>query len=427
MHSFVNAAWPHATHEILTYEQEDLQKHARIRVLEANFTESGRHPKVEIVEKTDRQLSRSSQASTRCYLRLVLVTRSWRFSNTSNAKIPHYNISQKSFTDILKVQGLTGFFRQTRVDVAGLFRIPISHPQKPGSNDSEFFAVIQDAFLGLWAKYDYENKRWEGIWIVAETSLNLDAIAGEMVGFIKSKIFLYLLAAKYNVDFIALRSGELPRQIAEIERHSGHHDVVLRRVPAIYEKLEVISADATSAANLVSYFKVIISYLAEEILQHVEETWVDDAGQAKDAKQHVAYLRQRVKSLSAYLSYLERRAERQVAATFHLVNQANASTNLAVAHDTKILAVASKRDSSSMKILAAVTTTFLPGAFVATLFSMDMFNWFAGADMPVVSGRFWIYWVITIPLTLVTVGIWLAWEFWVVRRQRRLWKTGDSD
>ncbi|KAF2120169.1 hypothetical protein BDV96DRAFT_566805 [Lophiotrema nucula] len=77
--------------------------------------------------------------------------------------------------------------------------------------------------------------------------------------------------------------------------------------------------------------------------------------------------------------------------------------------------MASKREASSMKILAAVTTVFLPGAFVATLFSMNMFDWFAGDGDSVVSGRFWIYWSITVPLTLMTVGIWVCFEFWTVK------------
>ena len=93
--------------------------------------------------------------------------------------------------------------------------------------------------------------------------------------------------------------------------------------------------------------------------------------------------------------------------------------NLAVAHDTKTIAMASKRDSSSMKMLAAVTTIFPPGAFVATLFSMNMFNWFASDGTPVVSPRFWMYWSVTIPLTLITVGSWLGWEFWAIREQKK--------
>jgi Mg2+ and Co2+ transporter CorA len=136
-------------------------------------------------------------------------------------------------------------------------------------------------------------------------------------------------------------------------------------------------------------------------------------------KEHILYLKQRVKSLSAYLDYLERRAERQITATRHLMNQANASTNIVVAKDTKMLAIASKHEASSMKILAAVTTTFLPGAFIASLFSTEMFDWSASNATPVVSRRFWVYWSITIPLTVVTVGLWLGWEFWRLRKQKQ--------
>ena len=418
MHSLVDAAWPHRTNGIC-YQQETLADHGRIKILEIYVTEDNSDPEVDIIEKTFKELSHDSDSSRQCCFRLVIITRSWRPVGTSHEKLTQYNISQEDFTRILDSQGLTSFFCQTRVDVAGLFSFSMSHPHKTDTHDGEYFALIYDAFLGLWARYDRECKQWQGVFTVTEASLDLKAIAEELINFVQTKMFLYLLVAKYTVDFLGLRSGELPMQVAEIERHSGHHDSILRPVPAIYEKLETMSANATATANLVSYYKIVISHLADELLQFLEESCDKDSSRAKDVKQHVAYLRRRVKSLSAYLRYLERRAERQVTATLHLVNQANASTNLAVAHDTKILAMASKRDSSSMKILAAVTTTFLPGAFVATLFSMNMFNWFAGGGTPIVSGRFWIYWSITIPLTLITVGIWLGWEFWTMRKQKK--------
>jgi glutamate-1-semialdehyde 2,1-aminomutase len=58
-----------------------------------------------------------------------------------------------------------------------------------------------------------------------------------------------------------------------------------------------------------------------------------------------------------------------------------------------LLAELSSRDSTSMKILALITTIFLPGTFVATMFSMDMFHWrHDGGPASVVSGQFWIYW-----------------------------------
>ncbi|KAI5864362.1 hypothetical protein GGS23DRAFT_564030 [Durotheca rogersii] len=89
------------------------------------------------------------------------------------------------------------------------------------------------------------------------------------------------------------------------------------------------------------------------------------------------------------------------------------------------MAVASTRDSSSMKALAVITAIFLPGEYIGTLFGVSMFNWEGGTagdpaaskdaadDLPhpVIMPSFWIYWAFTIPLTLFIVAGWRAW--WV--------------
>lgn len=89
------------------------------------------------------------------------------------------------------------------------------------------------------------------------------------------------------------------------------------------------------------------------------------------------------------------------------------------------MAVASTRDSSSMKALAVITAIFLPGEYIGTLFGVAMFDWQEGtagdpaasADAPegwphpVVMPSFWVYWAFTVPLTLLIVAGWRAW--WV--------------
>ena len=89
------------------------------------------------------------------------------------------------------------------------------------------------------------------------------------------------------------------------------------------------------------------------------------------------------------------------------------------------MAVASSRDSSSMKALAVITAIFLPGEFIGTLFGMSMFDFLVpGKDEEeaappgtepapdhVLSGYFWVYWAIAIPLTLIIIFLWRAW--WV--------------
>ncbi|KAK2016771.1 hypothetical protein LZ32DRAFT_601164 [Colletotrichum eremochloae] len=101
------------------------------------------------------------------------------------------------------------------------------------------------------------------------------------------------------------------------------------------------------------------------------------------------------------------------------------------------MAVASSRDSSSMKALAVITAVFLPGEFLGTLFGMSMFDWQASGEdaagdnaaqnsgsgtatgtkdpIPVLSHLFWVYWATVIPLT---VGILAAWRAWWVSQDR---------
>lgn len=40
---------------------------------------------------------------------------------------------------------------------------------------------------------------------------------------------------------------------------------------------------------------------------------------------------------------------------------------------------------------------------------MPLFDWEAKPGEPVMTSRFWIYWVVTVPLTLVVVTTWLVW------------------
>ncbi|KAI1101939.1 hypothetical protein F4804DRAFT_354092 [Jackrogersella minutella] len=65
-----------------------------------------------------------------------------------------------------------------------------------------------------------------------------------------------------------------------------------------------------------------------------------------------------------------------------------------------------RRDSSSMKAIAVVTLVFLPSTFIAAIFSMSMFNWLAGDTETVASNRLWIFFAISVPLTLVVLLIW---------------------
>ncbi|KAI8965761.1 hypothetical protein F5Y11DRAFT_367235 [Daldinia sp. FL1419] len=62
-------------------------------------------------------------------------------------------------------------------------------------------------------------------------------------------------------------------------------------------------------------------------------------------------------------------------------------------------------DSSSMKVIAAMTMVFLPGMFFASLFSMPLLDW---DEQKVVRKKFWVYWAFTGPSTVLIVILWLG-------------------
>lgn len=77
------------------------------------------------------------------------------------------------------------------------------------------------------------------------------------------------------------------------------------------------------------------------------------------------------------------------------------------------IAVAAKADSSAMRIISVVTMVFLPPTAVATIFSMSPF--FAGLeDLLAVdmSPKFWLYWAVAIPLTVLVLLVWSCWLRW---------------
>ncbi|KAF3183075.1 hypothetical protein TWF225_006238 [Orbilia oligospora] len=57
-------------------------------------------------------------------------------------------------------------------------------------------------------------------------------------------------------------------------------------------------------------------------------------------------------------------------------------------------------DAAAMKAIAGLTIVFLPATFVSAIFSMSFFE--SGAEWGL-SPKMWIYWVIAIPVTLITV------------------------
>ena len=64
-------------------------------------------------------------------------------------------------------------------------------------------------------------------------------------------------------------------------------------------------------------------------------------------------------------------------------------------------------DSASMKTIAFVTMFFLPATFVSAVFSTSFFSFDAQQGTWSVSAKFWVYWAVSIPLTLASGAFWV--------------------
>ncbi|RDW84181.1 uncharacterized protein DSM5745_04507 [Aspergillus mulundensis] len=117
---------------------------------------------------------------------------------------------------------------------------------------------------------------------------------------------------------------------------------------------------------------------------------------------------------------VKERLEGQHSTLFNLITQNDSLLSTSIAQDSREIAAASKRDSSSMKIVAFLTTFFLPATFVATFFSMPLFNWDSPSVSHVATGHFWVFWAVAAPLTVVTMVCIVAWAVWHERNTRRM-------
>ncbi|KAH8698688.1 hypothetical protein BGW36DRAFT_376609 [Talaromyces proteolyticus] len=76
---------------------------------------------------------------------------------------------------------------------------------------------------------------------------------------------------------------------------------------------------------------------------------------------------------------------------------------------TMVIADTTRRDNATVKALTLVGVFYLPGTFISGIFGSNFFNYTPGSSTGRdwnMSDKFWVYWVVTIPLTLMTLYGW---------------------
>ncbi|KAI0395137.1 hypothetical protein F5Y17DRAFT_457340 [Xylariaceae sp. FL0594] len=136
-----------------------------------------------------------------------------------------------------------------------------------------------------------------------------------------------------------------------------------------------------------------------------------DPREHRQVEELLEYVADDAVTLKVHVEALKTRFELQLSVLYNFVAQVDNDLNMRIAYRAGL-------DGTAMKTLAYVTTVFLPPTFIASLFSMSMFDWQASVPSSsssssdgsvVVVPDFWIYWVISVPLTLAILAGWRVW------------------
>ncbi|XWX01912.1 hypothetical protein V2A60_009942 [Cordyceps javanica] len=232
---------------------------------------------------------------------------------------------------------------------------------------------------------------------------------------------------------IDVTQSRIKTAIRGIEAKTGYHTFKSRVAASTQAQVELgqLAVQASgSATKLASIDRKSTSMqkVLQFIVKQLDKEGLGAAGSAAHNAQqllrhHVGVLEERLEMQMLDTRYTMKRVDIQINAIFNMMTQEDSLRGIELAQSTHQIAHASYRDSSSMKTLAIVTMFFLPGSFVSAMFSMPMFEWTkADPDSPSIGvgllPQFALYWVITLPLTLVIFSLYLLW-LWHLKRQRQ--------
>ncbi|KAG4422345.1 hypothetical protein IFR04_004497 [Cadophora malorum] len=168
---------------------------------------------------------------------------------------------------------------------------------------------------------------------------------------------------------------------------------------------------ARHAIHVQETLEVAVVTIENMIHQHEHFFLEWSKGDSVDAPQ------QAQKRLHFYLHVMKSLKYRAQANKERLINEITLAYNTVAQYDSRIsvqIGQAAQSDSAAMKTIAFLTLAFLPATFVSAIFSMTFFDYTPAVDGAVeiysISEKFWMYWAVAVPLSALTVSLWLFWH-----------------
>ncbi|CAI6099577.1 unnamed protein product [Clonostachys chloroleuca] len=161
-------------------------------------------------------------------------------------------------------------------------------------------------------------------------------------------------------------------------------------VEHLFKPMHDISRHAIHSSEILSTtIKTFEEMLKSQTKVYNESPGAYEKTYQEQAKEYMKFQIQVVKSLKLRSDSNQQRLENEVNLAFN---------NIA------------KQDNTVMKSIAVLTMVLFPATFLSALFGTAFFNF--GDDGWKVSSGFWIYWVVTIPITVMVI---FAFRKWMIR------------
>ncbi|KAI9667758.1 MAG: hypothetical protein M1821_000575 [Bathelium mastoideum] len=177
------------------------------------------------------------------------------------------------------------------------------------------------------------------------------------------------------------------------------------RLSELTKSLQIISQQADS--HLLNADVAIIT--AKAILdahRKLHATLSTPERAQQQATDSISYVISSMEKQRMLFTNYKNRKDSTMSLVYNLVTQRDAANNIEMTADMK-------RDSTSMNAIAALTMVFLPGTFTASVMSAGIFSSVAHSRDISVSGIWWLWLVITLPLTVAVTACW-----WLYKRRK---------
>ncbi|KAI8931742.1 hypothetical protein NX059_011384 [Plenodomus lindquistii] len=246
--------------------------------------------------------------------------------------------------------------------------------------------------------------------------------------------FVPLLLLRERISFLSLNQGDIFHDFDAIQAALGcrHQSLVFSVAEEDLEKPDVTNMPRglTSLACFLGHQARALVYCAEEIrsVQSLVDAHTHSTDDVLTEMTHqLQYIDQQCRQFSLETQEWKELVQAMVQMVYAILQQRDNEIN--------------HRYGADMRVITAITLVFLPGTFIATLFSTSFWNFAPNNSGPKVSGWVWLYFVVTAILTLVVLSVWRGFtvlkqfkktlsQFWqenvLVAKIRRV-KRGPSD